>query len=77
MVRTVKHLCELGLRPDARNREGKTVLELAEYNLRVSSKGGPAETAKYKESLRQIVGYLKEKGADGCMASRGSTAIPK
>jgi hypothetical protein len=65
-LQTVQHLCELGLDPGIRSREGKTVLELAEYSFRVSSRGGPEETAIYKESLRRIVEYLKDKGPDGC-----------
>lgn len=63
---TVQHLCELGLNPSIKDRSGKTVLELAEHALSVTSRGGPKETAKYKESLRQIVAYLNEKGPDGC-----------
>lgn len=73
-VETVRHLCELGLRPDAKTRDGKTALELGERALQRTSRGGPEETAMYKESLRQIVAYLEEKEPDGCVAKKNSAA---
>jgi hypothetical protein len=69
-AQTVQHLCDLGVRADVRSTEGKTALELAEYELKTGQMDSPEATTKYKESLRQIIVDLKSEGPGGCVAKK-------